>query len=272
MGFRSSLQDRNKHVPGLYKTSVCKNWKASGTCPYEDRCQFAHGQQDLKNKPDSFLSQIQPSGGAKMASSGPLSSGPSSTPSSGPSSSGQSPRWVEVCSRSDLSNSHKSENSDGHSDSAANSVDDQGISASPSSTATSRPRSPNHHSLPHMANEMSGSDTSPRPRGPLPYHMPYPHYYMQQQHIAAQIHSLQSLQMQLHAESMNHGACVPDGYPPHFSYAGWPTPCGGQVDMSLQMHHQNQNLDHNECHDHFKSEMGLDLTETETGEPVTEQT
>ena len=31
-----------------YKTVLCKNFKANGSCPYGDKCQYAHGEQDLR--------------------------------------------------------------------------------------------------------------------------------------------------------------------------------------------------------------------------------
>jgi len=34
--------------PERYKTVPCKNWKATGRCPYGPRCQFAHGAHDLR--------------------------------------------------------------------------------------------------------------------------------------------------------------------------------------------------------------------------------
>lgn len=35
----------------LYKTEPCKNWQISGTCRYGSKCQFAHGNQELKEPP-----------------------------------------------------------------------------------------------------------------------------------------------------------------------------------------------------------------------------
>ena len=31
-----------------YKTALCKKYKESQSCPYGDKCQFAHGEQDLR--------------------------------------------------------------------------------------------------------------------------------------------------------------------------------------------------------------------------------
>jgi len=32
----------------LYKTEQCKNWLENGTCRYGDKCQFAHGSEELR--------------------------------------------------------------------------------------------------------------------------------------------------------------------------------------------------------------------------------
>jgi hypothetical protein len=34
---------------GNYKTELCKFY-LNGTCPYNQKCSFAHGQQELKEK------------------------------------------------------------------------------------------------------------------------------------------------------------------------------------------------------------------------------
>ncbi|PLW07620.1 hypothetical protein PCANC_27781 [Puccinia coronata f. sp. avenae] len=33
----------------LYKTELCRSWEEKGTCRYGSKCQFAHGQDELKN-------------------------------------------------------------------------------------------------------------------------------------------------------------------------------------------------------------------------------
>lgn len=33
-----------------YKTELCKNWKENGCCPYNKKCQFAHGKCDLRER------------------------------------------------------------------------------------------------------------------------------------------------------------------------------------------------------------------------------
>lgn len=35
---------------GKFKTEMCKNWIEIGTCRYGNKCQFAHGDQELINK------------------------------------------------------------------------------------------------------------------------------------------------------------------------------------------------------------------------------
>ena len=32
---------------GKYKTELCKNWIETAKCRYEDKCRFAHGQEEL---------------------------------------------------------------------------------------------------------------------------------------------------------------------------------------------------------------------------------
>ncbi|EPY53755.1 CCCH tandem zinc finger protein [Schizosaccharomyces cryophilus OY26] len=35
----------------LYKTEPCKNWQTTGNCRYGNKCQFAHGEDELKEPP-----------------------------------------------------------------------------------------------------------------------------------------------------------------------------------------------------------------------------
>lgn len=42
-GSKSILAER-------YKTRPCRNWTANGFCPYEERCMFAHGEEELRTK------------------------------------------------------------------------------------------------------------------------------------------------------------------------------------------------------------------------------
>lgn len=57
MHARSSLEkdslvapdDEKKHIlASRYKTKRCKNYLATGACPYEIRCMFAHGEEELR--------------------------------------------------------------------------------------------------------------------------------------------------------------------------------------------------------------------------------
>ncbi|KAK9705356.1 hypothetical protein RND81_07G050800 [Saponaria officinalis] len=38
----------------LYKTELCKSWEDSGYCSYGCKCQFAHGQEELRSFPNRF--------------------------------------------------------------------------------------------------------------------------------------------------------------------------------------------------------------------------
>lgn len=33
---------------GMFKTELCNKWQETGTCPYGDNCQFAHGIAELR--------------------------------------------------------------------------------------------------------------------------------------------------------------------------------------------------------------------------------
>ena len=33
---------------GMFKTELCNKWQDTGTCPYGDHCQFAHGITELR--------------------------------------------------------------------------------------------------------------------------------------------------------------------------------------------------------------------------------
>ena len=35
----------------LYKTALCRNFEQTGQCNYGDNCRFAHGEQELRPKP-----------------------------------------------------------------------------------------------------------------------------------------------------------------------------------------------------------------------------
>lgn len=44
---------------GKYKTVLCKHFGQTGTCSYGDKCQFAHGFQELKNTSTGMMNQNQ---------------------------------------------------------------------------------------------------------------------------------------------------------------------------------------------------------------------
>ncbi|KAJ7899991.1 hypothetical protein B0H14DRAFT_2671790 [Mycena olivaceomarginata] len=39
----------NNRKLGLYKTELCRSWEEKGTCRYAGKCQFAHGEDELRN-------------------------------------------------------------------------------------------------------------------------------------------------------------------------------------------------------------------------------
>lgn len=59
--FRSTKAQERVHLPGtkkvepfevysqgMFKTELCNKWQETGTCPYGDNCQFAHGIAELR--------------------------------------------------------------------------------------------------------------------------------------------------------------------------------------------------------------------------------
>ena len=38
----------NNRKLGLYKTELCRSWEEKGTCRYGAKCQFAHGEEELR--------------------------------------------------------------------------------------------------------------------------------------------------------------------------------------------------------------------------------
>lgn len=43
-----SFQFLNEHLKDKkYKTEMCKNWEKNGFCPYNSKCRFAHGKDEL---------------------------------------------------------------------------------------------------------------------------------------------------------------------------------------------------------------------------------
>jgi 3-oxoacyl-ACP reductase-like protein len=44
-----------KRVIARYKTSLCTDFKESGICRWGNNCRFAHGPEELREKPVSLL-------------------------------------------------------------------------------------------------------------------------------------------------------------------------------------------------------------------------
>eukprot|EP01060_Flectonema_neradi_P002623 TRINITY_DN11664_c0_g1_i1.p1 TRINITY_DN11664_c0_g1~~TRINITY_DN11664_c0_g1_i1.p1 ORF type:complete len:176 (+),score=18.05 TRINITY_DN11664_c0_g1_i1:53-529(+) len=44
----ATKNDKPVTVLRLYKTKICKNWKDTASCPYGDKCMFAHGDQEVR--------------------------------------------------------------------------------------------------------------------------------------------------------------------------------------------------------------------------------
>jgi len=42
--------------PKLYKTEMCRSWTSTGSCRYRDKCQFAHGIEELRVAPSTRVS------------------------------------------------------------------------------------------------------------------------------------------------------------------------------------------------------------------------
>jgi hypothetical protein len=61
-------------VDSFYKTRMCKNWEQTGTCLYAGRCNFAHGEEELRSASGAAVA-------APPAASQPLSPAPASRPS-----------------------------------------------------------------------------------------------------------------------------------------------------------------------------------------------
>ena len=38
----------NNRKLGLYKTELCRSWEEKGSCRYGAKCQFAHGEEELR--------------------------------------------------------------------------------------------------------------------------------------------------------------------------------------------------------------------------------
>ena len=41
----------------MYKRELCKNWTESGFCRYGDKCQYAHGQNELSENHQLYIAE-----------------------------------------------------------------------------------------------------------------------------------------------------------------------------------------------------------------------
>ncbi|KAI9031009.1 hypothetical protein CLU79DRAFT_831539 [Phycomyces nitens] len=55
----SSIANQEKQSI-LYKTEVCRNWSEIGHCRYGKRCQYAHGNKEIRNTPRHNRYKTQP--------------------------------------------------------------------------------------------------------------------------------------------------------------------------------------------------------------------
>eukprot|EP00316_Scyphosphaera_apsteinii_P017531 CAMPEP_0119308406 /NCGR_PEP_ID=MMETSP1333-20130426/10569_1 /TAXON_ID=418940 /ORGANISM="Scyphosphaera apsteinii, Strain RCC1455" /LENGTH=200 /DNA_ID=CAMNT_0007312161 /DNA_START=21 /DNA_END=623 /DNA_ORIENTATION=+ len=49
----------------FHKTSMCKRFNSPGGCSFGDRCNFAHGAEDLRQKPATWVSEAGGTNGTK---------------------------------------------------------------------------------------------------------------------------------------------------------------------------------------------------------------
>jgi len=49
-----------KSKTDLYKTEICRNWSATGRCSYGNKCKYAHGEDDLKDRGRSDTYNTKP--------------------------------------------------------------------------------------------------------------------------------------------------------------------------------------------------------------------
>ena len=56
----SDSPDSQHRDADKYKTELCRNWMQTGACPYNDRCQFAHGYVDMRvrKQPAAYKTRI----------------------------------------------------------------------------------------------------------------------------------------------------------------------------------------------------------------------
>lgn len=43
---------KKEHINDMYKTDLCERYENDGQCKYGDKCQYAHGKHELREKPD----------------------------------------------------------------------------------------------------------------------------------------------------------------------------------------------------------------------------
>ncbi|ORZ21369.1 hypothetical protein BCR42DRAFT_321025, partial [Absidia repens] len=41
-------EDPEEKKQRLYKTEICRNWEEQNACRYGDKCQYAHGEEELR--------------------------------------------------------------------------------------------------------------------------------------------------------------------------------------------------------------------------------
>ena len=46
----------------MYKREICKNWADHGVCRYGNKCQFAHGPEELSENHPLYISECQKQG------------------------------------------------------------------------------------------------------------------------------------------------------------------------------------------------------------------
>lgn len=63
----SSAARRLVKDPLRYKTIMCSNWSREGKCPYGFKCQFAHGKEELRERPTKMEPKAAPDVGNQQA-------------------------------------------------------------------------------------------------------------------------------------------------------------------------------------------------------------
>lgn len=66
--------------PEKYKTTLCKTWAKQGSCPYYHKCQFAHGEEELRTRPNQKARLASRWASQKSAPARDVSSRRGSTP------------------------------------------------------------------------------------------------------------------------------------------------------------------------------------------------